>query len=77
MAMDAFAWYTTGKGGDRYTPEFRAKGVRVVTGHGLSQRGAARGLAIFTGTLADWITRGTFCGGSDSRECPVGHGAGP
>ncbi len=39
----------------RYTPEFRAEAVKLVTEQGLSQKTAAERLAIPKGTLANWI----------------------
>ena len=39
----------------RYTPEFRAEAVKLVTEQGLSQEAAAKRLAIPKGTLANWI----------------------
>ncbi len=39
----------------RYTPEFRAEAVKLVTEQGLSQHTAAERLAIPKGTLANWI----------------------
>ena len=39
----------------RYTPEFRAEAVKLVTEQGLSQKEAAKRLAIPTGTLANWM----------------------
>jgi len=39
----------------RYTPEFRAEAVKLVTEQGLSQHEAAKRLAIPKGTLANWI----------------------
>lgn len=39
----------------RYTPEFRAEAVKLVTEQGLSQQEAARRLAIPKGTLANWM----------------------
>ena len=39
----------------RYTPEFRAEAVKLVTEQGLSQETAAKRLAIPKGTLANWI----------------------
>ena len=39
----------------RYTPEFRAEAVKLVTEQGLSQKEAAQRLAIPKGTLANWM----------------------
>ena len=39
----------------RYTPEFRAEAVKLVTEQGLSQKEAAKRLAIPKGTLANWM----------------------
>jgi len=39
----------------RYTPEFRAEAVKLVTEQGLSQEAAAKRLSIPKGTLANWI----------------------
>ena len=39
----------------RYTPEFRAEAVKLVTEQGLSQETAAQRLAIAKGTLANWV----------------------
>ena len=39
----------------RYTPEFRAEAVKLVTEQGLSQETAAQRLAIPKGTLANWV----------------------
>ena len=39
----------------RYTPEFRAEAVKLVTEQGLSQEAAANRLVIPKGTLANWI----------------------
>lgn len=39
----------------RYTPEFRAEAVKLVTEQGLSQHTAAERLAIPKGTLANWV----------------------
>jgi transposase len=39
----------------RYTPEFRAEAVKLVTEQGLSQETAAKRLAIPKGTLANWV----------------------
>ena len=39
----------------RYTPEFRAEAVKLVTELGLSQETAAQRLAIPKGTLANWV----------------------
>lgn len=42
----------------RYTPEFRAEAVKLVTEQGLSQNEAARRLAIPKGALANWMAAG-------------------
>lgn len=39
----------------RYSPEFRAEAVKLVTEQGLSQEVAAARLAIPTGTLSNWV----------------------
>ena len=39
----------------RYTPEFRAEAVKLVTEQRLSQKEAAKRLAIPKGTLANWM----------------------
>jgi len=39
----------------RYTPEFRAEAVKLVTEQGLSQKDAAKRLSIPKGTLANWM----------------------
>lgn len=39
----------------RYTPEFRAEAVKLVTEQGLSQKEAAKRLSIPKGTLANWM----------------------
>jgi transposase len=39
----------------RYTPEFRAEAVKLVTEQGLSQTTAAERLEIPKGTLANWL----------------------
>jgi transposase-like protein len=39
----------------RYTPEFRAEAVKLVTEQGLSQQEAAARLAIPSGTLGNWV----------------------
>lgn len=39
----------------RYTPEFRAEAVKLVTEQGLSQETAAVRLAVPKGTLANWV----------------------
>jgi len=39
----------------RYTPEFRTEAVKLVTEQGLSQKEAAKRLAIPKGTLANWL----------------------
>jgi len=38
-----------------YTPEFRAEAIKLVTEQGLSQKEAAKRLAISKGTLANWV----------------------
>lgn len=38
-----------------YTPEFRSEAVKLVTEQGLTQKEAAKRLAIPKGTLASWI----------------------
>src|SRR5512139_3637647 len=40
-----------------YTPEFRAKAVKVVLTPGLSLAEAAKRLSVPTGTLANWVAR--------------------
>jgi transposase len=44
------------KNKQRYTPEFRAEAVKMVTEQGLSQETAAKRLAIPKGTLGNWMT---------------------
>lgn len=39
----------------RYTPEFRAEAVKLVTEQGLSQEEAANRLAIPKGTIGNWV----------------------
>lgn len=39
----------------RYTPEFRAEAVKLVTEQGLSQEAAANRLSIPKGTLGNWV----------------------
>jgi transposase len=39
----------------RYTPEFRAEAIKLVSEQGLSQETAAKRLAIPKGTLANWV----------------------
>jgi transposase len=39
----------------RYTPEFRAEAVKLVSEQGLSQEAAANRLSIPKGTLGNWI----------------------
>ena len=39
----------------RYTPEFRAEAVKLITEQGLSQETAAKRLAIPKGTLTNWV----------------------
>lgn len=39
----------------RYTPEFRAEAVKLVTEQGLTQEEAAQRLAIPKGTLGNWV----------------------
>ena len=39
----------------RYTPEFRAEAIKLVTEQGLSQKTAAERLSIPKGTLANWM----------------------
>jgi transposase-like protein len=39
----------------RYTPEFRAEAVKLVSTQGISQETAAKRLAIPKGTLANWV----------------------
>jgi transposase len=45
----------TMKNQQRYTPEFRAEAVKLVSEQGLSQETAAKRLAIPKGTLANWV----------------------
>jgi transposase len=44
------------KKNQRYTPEFRAEAVKLVTEQGLSQETAASRLGIPKGTLGNWIS---------------------
>jgi len=39
----------------RYTPEFRAEAVKLVTEQGLSQEAAAKRLGIPKGTIGNWV----------------------
>jgi transposase len=39
----------------RYTPEFRAEAIKLVTEQGLSQETAAKRLSIPKGTLGNWV----------------------
>ena len=39
----------------RYTPEYRAEAVKLVTEQGLSQEAAAKRLAMPKGTLGNWL----------------------
>jgi transposase len=39
----------------RYTPEFRAEAVKLVSEQGLSQETAAKRLSIPKGTLGNWV----------------------
>ncbi len=39
----------------RYTPEFRAEAVKLVTEQGLSQEEAAKRLGIPKGTIGNWV----------------------
>jgi transposase len=41
----------------KYTPEFRAEAIKLVTEQGLSQEAAAKRLSIPSGTLGNWLTR--------------------
>lgn len=52
----------------RYTPEFRAEAVKLVTEQGLSQKEAAKRLAIPKGTLANWMAA------SKASTCPSAPG---
>jgi transposase len=58
----------------RYTPEFRAEAVKLVSEQGLSQETAAKRLAIPKGTLAIWVaaskasTRPSALGGRSAAE---------
>lgn len=45
----------------RYTPEFRAEAVKLVTEQGLSQETAAARLSIPKGTLANWVAAAKAC----------------
>ncbi len=53
----------------RYTPEFRAEAVKLVTEQGLSQQEAAKRLSIPKGTLANWVAA------SKASILPLGTGA--
>ena len=53
----------------RYTPEFRAEAVKLVTEEGLSQETAAARLSIPKGTLANWVVTAKAC------ACPPVPGA--
>ena len=53
----------------RYTPEFRAEAVKLVTEQGLSQKEAAKRLSIPKGTLANWMA------GSKASTRPSAPGA--
>jgi transposase len=53
----------------RYTPEFRAEAVKLVTEQGLSQEAAAQRLSIPKGTLANWVAAAKAC------ACPSAPGA--
>ncbi len=53
----------------RYTPEFRAEAVKLVTEQGLSQQEAAKRLSIPKGTLANWVAA------SKASILPLGPGA--
>ena len=53
----------------RYTPEFRAEAVKLVSEQGLSQETAAKRLAIPKGTLANWVAA------SKSSTGPLAPGA--
>lgn len=50
----------------RYTPEFRAEAVKLVTEQGLSQEEAAKRLAIPKGTIGNWVAaaKGSTSGAS-------------
>jgi transposase-like protein len=59
----------------RYTPEFRAKAVKLVLEHGVSQEGAAKCLEMPRGTLGSWtaaakgikgVTAPGMVGGADT-----------
>jgi len=39
----------------RYTPEFRAEAVKLVTEQGLSQEAAAKRLSVPKGTIGNWV----------------------
>ena len=39
----------------RYTPEYRAEAVKLITEQGLSQEAAAKRLAMPKGTLGNWL----------------------
>jgi transposase len=43
------------KKNQRYTPEFKAEAVKLVTEQGLSQEEAAKRLGIPKGTMGNWI----------------------
>jgi len=45
----------TKKKQQRYTPEFRAEAVKLVTEQGLTQEAAATRLGVPKGTLGNWI----------------------
>jgi transposase len=51
----------------RYTPEFRAEAVKLVTEQGLSQEAAAKRLAIPKGTIGNWVAAAK---GSDGSSVP-------
>jgi transposase-like protein len=44
------------KKGHRYTPEFKAEAVKLVTEQGLSVERAAKRLGIPRGSLGNWVT---------------------
>jgi transposase len=46
----------TMKKGQRYTPEFKAEAVKLVTEQGLSVERAAKRLGIPRGSLGNWVT---------------------
>jgi transposase-like protein len=58
----------------RYTPEFRAEAVKLVTEQGLSQQAAADRLAIPKGTLANWMAASKA---SNLPSAPGGRGQQP